>query len=414
MALTLFEAAKRSQNRIARGIFLAIATSDQMLAKLRMERFPGESLHWVREATLSEPDFVSPTHTSIAEGTGTDDRVVMPLRILAGDADTYLFVEEQMSELESAMARQLRGKLKGTGRKIATKAINGGYTTSATLSPTIAGVTFTAVSPGADSDRHGPGSLLFDFDGGGSNFYYRAPGDRAYGAATPQPGANGTIIVYSENPSRWIKLTLVVGSLPGADAEVHVRYASTTHEPDGLFKLIPDSQVVTAAGTDGDAFTFDKLDELIEEKVKTTDDLAFVMNAKLLRKFAQQARAMGGAGIDTITLPGIVAPVPAYRGIPLLKNDNIPSTETKGAKSNLSSIVLVDFGEQGFFAGVGGAGEGALAELTPTAVRIMGLRVRNIGELEAKEAMRQRVTWYGAFGLRSTLAAARSSQLRTD
>ena len=57
--------------------------------------------------------------------------------------------------------------------------------------------------------------------------------------------------------------------------------------------------------------------------------------------------------------------------------------------------------------------EGALAELTPSAVRIMGVRVRNIGELEAKEAMRQRVSWYGAFGLRSDLAAARASELIT-
>lgn len=410
MALTLYEAARRSQNKIARGIFLAIATSDQMLAKLRMERQTGESLVYTRENTISEPDFVAPDHTSITEGTATDDKVVVPLRLLIGDADTYLFAEEQMSELESQATRQLRAKLKGTGRKIGAKAITGGYTTSATIFPAITGVTFSSAGPGLDSQRHGPGDIKFVT--GPARLSFRAPGDRDYGAAV-DVSANGTYTLKSDNPSRYIKVTVVSASLPGAGTEVNVTFASTTHEPDGLFKQIPDSQLITSTGANGDALSFALLDQMIDEKVKTADDLAFVGNAKLKSKFLALLRSTGGTNPMDLTKAGINGPVPSYRNVPFLQNDNIPSTEVKGSGSTLSSLCLVDFGDAGFFAGTGGAGEGALADLHPAAVRIMGVRVRNIGELEAKEAMRQRVSWYGAFGLRSLLSACRASELVT-
>lgn len=414
MALTLYEAAKRSQNKLTRGIFLAIATSDQMLAKLRMERQAnGESLIYTREATISDPAFVAPDHASIAEGTGTDDRVTVPLRILAGDADTYLFAEEQMSELESQMARQLRMKLKGTGRVIAAKAITGGFATSFTVSEAASspGLAVTAAVPnfGQDTDRHGPASLKYTHVG--TFWSYRAPGDRTYG--TPVAiAANGSAVLSSDNPSRKVTITVTVASAT-ADGEVQLRFASTTNEPDGLLKLIPTSQVISSSGANGDALSFDILDQLIDELVKTRDDLAFVGNAKLKRKFMALLRSAGGLTGAELALPGINGPVPTYRGIPFLQNDNIPSTEAKGGATTLSSLMLLDFGDQGFFAGCGGAGEGALSELTPTAVRIMGVRVRNIGELEAKEAMRQRVTWYGAFGLRSDLSVGRAKEIVT-
>lgn len=412
MALTLYDAAKRSRDPIARDIFLGIATADETIAKLRMERVSGKAFSWGREGTISEPAFVTPTHTSISEGTGTDDMVSVPLRLLVGDADVYLFAEEQMSDLGSQTANELRRKLKGAGRVIGRKMITGGFATSATITPSIAGVTFSRVAPGVDSDRFGPGDIKFQT--GANRLSWRAPGDRTYGAEVLVP-SNGTYRLSSDNPSKWIEVTIVSASLPGAGTESNITISSTTNEPDGLLTWIPktSSQTRLSTGTDGDALSFAILDQLIDEMVRTRGDLAFVGNAKLKAKFMALLRTAGGLTAGELRVPGINGPVPGYRGIPFLQNDNVPSNESKGSGSTLSSLFLVDFETDGFMAGVGGAGEDRLIDMSPVQSRVMGVRVRSVGELEDKEAVRTRVSWYGAFGLKSELAAARAAELIT-
>lgn len=412
MALTLYEAAKRSRDPIARDIFLGIATADEMVAKLRMERVTGKAFSWPREGSISEPGFVTPTHTSITEGTGTDDMVSVPLRMLLGDADVYLFAEEQMSDVGSQVANEIRRKLKGAGRVIGRKMITGGYATGSTIAPAIAGVTFSQVAPGVDSDRFGPGDIKFQT--GANRLSWRAPGDRTFGAEVLVP-SNGTYRLNSDNPSKWIELTIVSASLPGAGTESNITLTSSTNEPDGLFKWLPTTSPQTrlATAADGDALTFAVLDQLIDELVKTRGDLAFVGNAKLKAKFMALLRTAGGATVGELRVFGIGGPVPAYRGIPFLQNDNIASTESKGLGTTLSSLFLLDFETDGFVAGVGGAGEDRLIDMSPVQTRVMGVRVRSVGELEDKEAVRSRVSWYGAFALKSELAAARAAQLIT-
>lgn len=412
MAVTLYEAAKRSRDPIARDIFLGIATSDETIAKLRMERVSGKAFSWPREGSISEPAFVSPTHTSIAEGTGTDDMVSVPLRILLGDADVYTFVEEQMSDLGSQTANELRRKLKAAGRVIARKAITGGFATGSTITPAIAGVTFSRVAPGVDSDRFGPGDIKFQT--GAARLSFRAPGDIQFGAEVLVP-SNGTYRLNSHNPSKWLEVTVVAASLPGAGTESNITITSSTNEPDGLLTWLPTTSPQTrlATAADGDALSFAILDQLIDELVKTRGDLAFVGNAKLKAKFLALLRTAGGLTAGELRIPGINAPVPSYRGIPFLQNDNVPSTESKGSGTTLSSLFLVDFETDGFMAGVGGAGEDRLIDMSPVQTRVMGVRVRSVGELEDKEAVRTRVSWYGAFGLKSELAAARAAQLIT-
>lgn len=412
MAITLYEAAKRSRDPIARDVFLGIATADETVAKLRMERVAGQAFSWPRESTVSAPGFVSPTHTSITEGTGTDDVVSVPLRLLIGDADVYMFAEQQMSSLGSQTANEIRRKLKGAGRVIAQKMITGGFATSATIAPAMGGVTFARVAPGVDSDRFGPGDIKFQT--GAERLSWRAPGDITFGAEVLVP-SNGTYRLSSHNPSKWIEVTVVTASLPGAGTESNITIASTTHEPDGLLTWLPTTSPMTrqSVGANGDALSFAVLDQLLDEMVRTRGDLAFIGNAKLKAKFLALLRTAGGLTTSELRVPGINGPVPAYRGVPFLQNDWIPSTEAKGSDSALSSLFLVDFESDGFMAGVGGAGEDRLVDSSPVQTRVMGVQVRSIGELEGKEAIRSRVSWYGAFGLKSELAAARASQLVT-
>src|SRR4029077_13763452 len=98
MGLTLFEAAKLSQNPLAAGFFLAISTADEFTSQLMMERRRGESFIYNREKALPAVEWVSPSHTSLTESSPTWDRVTVPLRMLVSDVDTYNFAEEQQED----------------------------------------------------------------------------------------------------------------------------------------------------------------------------------------------------------------------------------------------------------------------------------------------------------------------------
>lgn len=414
MALTLYEAHKRSRNPITRGSFLAIATSDEMLAMLSMNRISGMADVYKREKSLPTAEWVAPDHSSIAESSGVDDQVVAPLRLMVSDVDTYDFVEDQMSDEGSNVADQLDRKLKAAGRAIALAAIEGGFVTGAVISPALGGTTFALAGPHVDSDRMGPGDIRFVLSG--TLMSYRGPGDRTYGPAV-NVGANGTYTLFSDNPNKYIRVTIVAASLPAANTEVNITFTSSTNQPDGLKKALPifHPQTIASGGTNGDALQFSTMHALIDQKVKTrSGQLAFVGNASLKAKFMNLLAAQGGSTAGEMAIPGFNGKVPTFRGIPFLQNDNIPSNEAKGSGTTLSSLFLIDFGPEGFGMSVGGVGEeGLISKLTPMEKRIMGLRIRQIGELENKEAQRSRVSFYGTFRLRSELAAARAAELIT-
>lgn len=413
VSMTLAEAAKLSRNPLAAGIMLGVATTDEMLAMLPFVPKPGESFIYNREKALASAEFVSPDHTSLTESASTFDRVIVPIRILASDVDVYNFAEEQMGETNSQRGVQVIKKAKAAGRAIASKAISGGYVTGHTLSAQPAswggaGIDAVTAGPWLDSGRHGPGNVRYTHVG--TLWAFRAPGDVTYGANVAA-ASDGDYVLPSSNPNKFIVVTLDVSDA-AADGVYTIEFTSTTNEPDGLLKMLTTGQTISAAGADGDALSFSVLDELIDEKVKVRERLAFVMNGRLKRKYFALVRALGGTDPVHVTVPGLTGPVPSYRGIPILQNDNIPSTESKGTATTLSSVLLASFvAEEGFWAG---CGSGALnVEADPRNVSVMGFRVRDVGDLEQKDAKRTRVTWYGAFALGSELAAARAKNIIT-
>lgn len=413
MALTLIEAAKLSRNPLARGVMLGVATSDELTSQLLMEPTGGESFVYNREKALPSAEWVSPTHTSLTESSMTLDRVTVPMRMIVSDVDVYTFAEEQQSESTPQTAQQLEAKLKAVGRAIGDKAITGAHVTSAVVanagvSPGAA-IDAVVVGPGQDSVRHGPGSIKYTHTG--TFWAYRAPGDIAYGPNVAC-AADGTITLKSDNPNKYITVTLDVSDAT-ADGETLITFASTNNEPDGLAKFCPSSQTISASSANGDALSFEVLDQMIDDLVKVRSRRAFLMNSKLKRKFMALQRALGGTTPENVALPGISGPVLAYRGIPILQNDWITSAESKGSASTLSSAYLVDLSMEGFHVRVGQRGGSFDVNLDPRTARVMGLKVREIGELEGKEAVRSRVSFYGAFALGSDLAVARASQLIT-
>lgn len=423
MAFTLFEAAKLSRNPLTRGVFLGVAVSNELFTRMQFVPKSGSGWTYAREKALPTVEFVDPSNPTTTESSATFDDVTVPMRLIDSDVDVLNTTLNQNDPNGDPRAIQLELKLKALGLKLADRMFGGGYVTSATFdrpaaSPALA-LAFVSASAHTDSFRFGPGDIKYVNTG--TFWSYRAPGDRIFG---PQVAvaANGTVTLVSDNPNKKITLTITVASAT-ADGITSVNFATTTHEIDGLPKLVPSSQTITSAGTNGDALSFDVLDDLLYNKVKIRDNLAFFMNGKLKKKFMALARsASGGLMPDQLKLPALgmngqpsEVLVPHYNGIPIFQVDDIPSAESKGSGSTLSSVYLASLQpEKGLFFGVQqNETMEALAHLTPYDALIGGVKMYTIGQLEGKAASRTRVEWYGALALGSELAAARASEIVT-
>lgn len=428
--LTLLEAAKISRNPLARGILTAIATTDELVSQIRMMPKSGESFSYDREKALATVPFYETapvsdattgapgTPANVAESSSTFDKVTVPMRSIVGNVDVSNFAEEQQDDPNQQSATQIVLKMKGLGRQIGQKLITGNYANTFALSASVTGVTPVAtagVGPNQDSRRHGPGGLLVE-GGAVDEIRYRAPGDSRYGDAV-DVSSDGTFQIRSWNPNKWIKVTVVTASLPATQTEVAVRVtpvSATEPEWDGLITQVPDSQLITSTGTDGDDLTFEVLDRMIDEFVKVRSDLRFLFNAKMKAEYYSLVRSLGGSGPEVTTLPGVNGPVPVYRGIPILQTDWIATNESKGANSDLSSVYLASLDPiEGFYLGVGQRGQAVTSNLDPRDARIMGVRLQEIGQLENQDARRWRVTFRGATAVGSDLAICRASELKT-
>jgi hypothetical protein len=168
----------------------------------------------------------------------------------------------------------------------------------------------------------------------------------------------------------------------------------------GLISLVAAaaaSQTVGAVNVNGDLLTFDVLDNLIDI-VKDKNGIVdyFQMNSREIRAFMSLLRSQGGASIqETVTLPS-GAQVPAYRAVPIFRNDNIPIDQTEGSSTDATQI----------FAGTLDDGSNQVGISGLTAVGEAGIRVSEIGEHQSKDESITRVKFYCGFALFSELGVA--------
>jgi HK97 family phage major capsid protein len=164
----------------------------------------------------------------------------------------------------------------------------------------------------------------------------------------------------------------------------------------GLSALAAAGQTINV-GTDGANLSFDILDQLIDA-VKDKDGQVdyFMMPARTIRAFYALLRALGGASVnEVITLPS-GRTVPQYRGIPIFRNDWIPTNQTKGTGTNTTTIFAGTFDDGSETHGISGL----------TAMDAAGLRVKQVGESETKDETITRVVMYCGLALFSELGLA--------
>lgn len=164
--------------------------------------------------------------------------------------------------------------------------------------------------------------------------------------------------------------------------------SGVSNQFDGLLNL---SVKNATTGTDGSNLSFDILDQLIDLVTDKDGQVDyFTLPARTLRAYNALLRALGGASINEVVEMPSGATVPAYRAVPMFRNDWIPTDQTKGATSgSCTTIFAGTFDDGSQMHGISGL----------TAMDAAGLMVEDVGIAETKDNRITRVKWYCGLAL---------------
>lgn len=159
---------------------------------------------------------------------------------------------------------------------------------------------------------------------------------------------------------------------------------------EGLLTLVDPTQTL---GTTAGPLTFEKMDELIDSIKDKDGNVDYLMApARTIRAYYALLRDLGGASIgDVITLPsGRI--VPAYRGIPIFRNDFIPTNMSfAGSPATPNTTVM--------FAGTLDDGSNTHGIAGITASNNFGIAVENVGVHQSADQTITRVKFYCGLAL---------------
>ena len=115
MALTLVEAAKKSNNVLQRGVIELLVKDDMLLERLPFQEIVGNGLTYNIENTISPSEFYDVGDTW-NEATSVVDQATAVLKILGGDADVDNFLRKTRSNENDLVQQEIESKTKGMKR----------------------------------------------------------------------------------------------------------------------------------------------------------------------------------------------------------------------------------------------------------------------------------------------------------
>jgi hypothetical protein len=156
----------------------------------------------------------------------------------------------------------------------------------------------------------------------------------------------------------------------------------------GLLTLVDSGQVLEAgaAAAAGAVLSFVDLDNLMDLVTAKDGEVDFItMHSRTHRAYMALLRGLGGASVNEVIDLGGGITVNAYRGVPIFRNDWLPTDQVKGASGAICTTVL---------AGTFDDGSGKVGITGITARNAAGIRVERVGVAEAKDETITRIKWY--------------------
>lgn len=174
-------------------------------------------------------------------------------------------------------------------------------------------------------------------------------------------------------------------------------HGDTTVNPlafDGLRDRLTGAQVI-AAGANGNQLTLTMLDELTD--AISGQPTALFMPKALIRFYKGLIRAAGGTTPESIMVANFGRPVISHNGVPMFPieedaagNEILKFDEEQGTDAQTASIYAVKFGPDALHG-----------------IQTAPVSVRDLGEIDAKPALRTRIEWYSGMVLKHPRCAAR-------
>jgi len=162
----------------------------------------------------------------------------------------------------------------------------------------------------------------------------------------------------------------------------------------GLINLCAVAQKATT-GANGSNLSFTIMDHMLDLVTSKDGDVDYiVMHARTIRSYKTLLRALGGVTMQEVYELPSGRSVPAYSGVPILRNDYIPITQTKGGSGATCTTI---------FAGVFDDGDMKTGLLGLTAAKAYGLMVEDVGIHASQDERIWRVKWYCGLALFSEL-----------
>jgi len=160
----------------------------------------------------------------------------------------------------------------------------------------------------------------------------------------------------------------------------------------GILGLAAAGQLIEAGNgaANGANLSFEDLDALIDLVTDKDGQVDFLMmNGRTRRAYLALLRALGGTSPGDLYTMASGRQVPAYRGIPIFRNDWIPITQTKGDTTTCTSVIAGTMDDGSRSHGIAGL----------TAERQAGINIKEVGEKEDADESITRVVWYCGLAL---------------
>lgn len=411
--ITLVEARKRANYLLAQQILQSSSETDNFYQFIRWEPvFGAADVHtYLRRKGKVPGRWRSPGEIITEFDNPLMSRVTTQLREMVNRTAIRQYVKTNMSNAWDQKQINRIELVKDMARDVARSAITGQFMDTAVIRPG-GGLNGAALLAANTVVRPGPfyvdgmGDGLIQFDQPSGKLSFKAPQDSNYGEGQVIAAAT-TYTLKSDNDAYTI--TLTIGAVPGASGHSEVQFSSSTKQPDGLITLVDSTQTIASRGANGDAMSFDILDELVErmDKFDTVSETAFVMHTRQFRALKARGRGLGGARIED-KMFGENLSLPSYEGRPILTSKYIPDV-VKGNAPTTHSVFCVNLNpERGYFGIAAGdeTGEGIQSTEVPDGSPVFGFKIRDLGMSRDSNGEEEMVVWNGAFGMKAVQGAA--------